>query len=134
MKKNMFKKKIMATMLAMFMAVGMVCVKADAKTAGTGVRVSTTAYTLYVRENENNNLLGTMRMSIHLSKDKNDPSYVENRFTAAKDCKYTNVSVSDNGIYFETATKGELGANGAVAVVKYVNNPSKVYGACTVDY
>ncbi|MDE5873171.1 MAG: hypothetical protein K2H07_04590 [Lachnospiraceae bacterium] len=127
MKKNTFKKRIIATMMAMFMAVSMVCIKADAKTAGTGIRESITAYTLYVRENENTNLLGTMRMTIH-------SSYVQNTFTAAKACGYTNVSVSNNGIDFETASRGNLGAKGVVAVVKYVDNPSKVYGACTVDY
>lgn len=127
MRKNTFKKKIMAAMMAMLMAVGMVCVKADAETAGTGVRESSTAYTLYVRENYNYNLLGTMRMTIH-------SSYVQNEFTAAKACGYTNVSVSNNGIDFITGSKGSLSQGDYCGAVKYVNNPSKVYGACTVDY
>ncbi|MBD5095872.1 MAG: hypothetical protein HDT40_02515 [Lachnospiraceae bacterium] len=127
MKKNTFKKRIIATMMAMFMAVSMVCIKADAKTAGTGIRESITAYTLYVRENENTNLLGTMRMTIH-------SSYVQNEFTAAKACGYTTVSVSNNGIDFISGAKPNLSAGDFCGAVKYANNPSKVYGACTVDY
>lgn len=127
MKKNMFKKKIMATMLAMFMAVGMVCVKADAKTAGTGMHHSITAYTLYVRENNNYNLLGTMHMSIH-SGD------VENSFTASRDCDLVTVTVSEKASDFVTGDTPSLDYGYTIVVTKPAKNPSEVYGSCTVNY
>ncbi len=117
----------MAAMMAMLMAVSMVCVKADAETVGTGMRESITAYTLYVRENGNTNPLGTMRMTIH-------DSYVENRFTAARDCKLVTVTVSEKASDFVTDSTHSLKMEEAIAIMKYTKNPSKVYGACTVNY
>ena len=127
MKKNTFKKKIMVAMMSMLIAVSMVCVKADAETVGTGMRESITAYTLYVRENGNTNLLGTMRMTIH-------DSYVENRFTAARDCELVTVTVSEKASDFVTDSTHSLRIHEAIAIMKYTKNPSKVYGACTVNY
>ncbi|MCM1082399.1 MAG: hypothetical protein NC393_06565 [Clostridium sp.] len=127
MKKNTFKKKIMAAMMAMFMVVSMVCIKADAETVGTGMRESITAYTLYVRENGNDKLLGKMRLSIH-------DSYVENRFTADRDCGLITVTVSEKNYDFKTSSTPSLGKYEAIAIMKYAKNPSKVYGSCTVNY
>ena len=127
MRKNTFKKKIMAAMMAMFMAVGMVSMKADAKTAGTGIRESITAYTLYVRENENNNVLGKMRMTI-------ESSYVQNVFTADRDCGFTTVSVSEKASDFLTNSREGLKNGEFCKMIKYAENSNKVYGICTVDY
>ncbi len=127
MKKNTFKKKIMVAMMAMLMAVSMVCVKADAETVGTGMRESITAYTLYVRENENTNLLGTMRMTIH-------SSYVQNKFTAARDCGLVTVTVSERASDFVMDSIQSLKDGYSIELTKYAKKPSKVYGACTVNY
>lgn len=127
MRKNTFKKKITAAMMAMLMTVSMVCVKADAKTAGTGIRESITAYTLYVRENENNKVLGKMRMSIHSSD-------VQNKFTAARNCGLVTVTVSEKASDFVMDSIQSLKDGYAIELTKYANNPSKVYGACTINY
>ena len=127
MKKNTFKKRIIATMMAMFMAVSMVCIKADAETVGTGMRESITAYTLYVRENGNDNLLGKMRMTIH-------SSYVQNMFTADRDCGLVTVTVSEKASDFVTDSTPSLKDGYSIELTKYAKNPSKVYGACTVNY
>lgn len=127
MRKNTFKKKIMAAMMAMFMAVSMVCINADAETVGTGMRESMTAYTLYVRENNNYNLLGIMRMSIHSSD-------VQNKFTAARNCGLVTVTVSEKASDFVMDSIQSLKDGYAIELTKYANNPSKVYGACTINY
>ncbi len=95
MKKNTFKKKILAAIMAMFMAVSMVCMKADAASVETDTISTQVACNLYVRESGNENLLGIMRLS-------KDSSGVYNKFTASKACGRTTVRVSDkNAMYGE---------------------------------
>ncbi len=95
MKKNTFKKRMMATITAMFMAVSMVCMKADATSVETDTISTQVACNLYVRESGNENLLGIMRLS-------KDSSGVYNKFTASKACGRTTVRVSDkNAMYGE---------------------------------
>ncbi len=128
MKKNTFKKKIMAAMMAMFLAVGMVCVKADAASVETGtVSTATAGYTLYVRESGSTTLLGIMYMH------KNARG-VYNQFTAKKSCGTTTVSVSNMDAFYATSTVVRLGINQYVNVSKEATNPPYVYGSCTVNY
>ncbi|MBD5095870.1 MAG: hypothetical protein HDT40_02505 [Lachnospiraceae bacterium] len=128
MKKNTFKKRIIATMMAMFMAVSMVCIKADAKSVGTGT-ISTVAagYTLHVRESGNTTELGVMYMH------KNSKG-VYNKFTASKKCGETTVRVSNVDAWYATSTIAELQSGKYVEISKEATNPTKVYGSCTVNY
>ncbi len=127
MKKSTFKKRIMATITAMFMAVSMVCVKADAASVETDTISTQVACNLYVRESGNENVLGIMRLS-------KDSSGVYNVFTASKACGRTTVRVSDKNAMYVTSQKGYLYANQMVEVSKEVKNPTYAYGSCMVSY
>ncbi|MDE6025842.1 MAG: hypothetical protein K2G45_10360 [Lachnospiraceae bacterium] len=128
MKKNTFKKRIMATIMAMLMAVSIVSIKADAASVGTGTISTMGPYNFYVREAGNTNLLGIMSLW-------KDSGKVYNKFTAKKKCSSVTLNVTNlSGGRPVSDTKADLGTNDSFTISKEATNPTYIYGSCTVYY
>lgn len=127
---KMVNKKLLAGILTLMVAVGMVSIRSNAATVITDVHSCICAgYTFYVRESGSTTDLGTM----YLTKDSEK---VSNTFTASKYCKSATVYVSDTGygLTLNQKTLHGLNAGNSVKINKTVKEPTIVYGKCAVTY